>query len=80
MVYKRNNAVRYMWPPEEEQLKKIALNAYTETNSDTTVLVYWKNNPNLMIMDPCFFADTEYVKKTYQINDSLIRVIVGQED
>ena len=59
---------KYTWPPTTDQIK------------DVRVLVYWDNNPELMIFDPIHFAVTDYVKRKYEYNERTIEVIIGKED
>ena len=57
----------YSWPPTEDQVKSIATSALNQSrDKDVKVLVYWENNPNLMIFDPFHFAETEYVRRKYE--------------
>ena len=73
------------WPPTEKQIKDIASAGLNQSDKkDVKVLVYWENNPNLMIFDPIFFAPTndkwEYIEKKYITNDRTIEVIIGKVD
>ena len=69
------------WPPSEKQIKNIAKSALNESNKkDVKVLVYWENDPNLMIFDPVFFANTEYIKTKFTRKDRSIEVIIGKID
>ena len=44
---------KYNWPPTKEQINNIALSALNQVDQKViNVLVYWENNPNLMIFDP----------------------------
>ena len=73
------------WPPTEEQIKDIALAALNQSqDKNVKVLVYWENDPNLMIFDPFLFAPTydkwEYINKKYTCNDRSVEVIIGKID
>lgn len=69
------------WPPNEDQIKDIAVSALnTSQDKDVKVLVYWENDPNLMIFDPIHFAQTDYVRKKYTHNERSIEVNIGKED
>jgi len=73
------------WPPSEKQIKDIAKAGLNQSEKkDVKVLVYWENDPNLMIFDPVFFAPTygkwEYIQKKYVLNDRSIEVIIGKID
>ena len=71
----------YSWPPTEDQVKSIATSALNQSrDKDVKVLVYWENNPNLMIFDPFHFAETEYVRRKYEINGRSIEVNIGRID
>ena len=69
------------WPPTEKQIKDIAKAGLNQNNKkDVKVLVYWENDPNLMIFDPVFYANTEYIKTKFTCNDRSIEVIIGKID
>lgn len=69
------------WPPIEEQIQDIALNALNNSqDKDVKVLVYWENDPPLMIFNPSHFADTKYIEKKYMHNERSVHVIIGKED
>jgi hypothetical protein len=69
------------WPPTEEQIQNIAVNALnTSQDKDVKVLVYWENDPTLMIFDPLHFADTKYIEKKYKHNERNVHVVIGKED
>lgn len=69
------------WPPMEEQIQDIALNALNNSqDKDVKVLVYWENDPPLMIFNPSHFADTKYIEKKYMHNERSVHVIIGKED
>lgn len=69
------------WPPTEEQIQNIAVNALnTSQDKDVKVLVYWENDPNIMIFDPFHFADTKYIEKKYKHNERSVHVVIGKED
>jgi hypothetical protein len=68
------------WPPTEEQIKDIASSALNQSqDKNVKVLVYW-DNPNLMIFEPDFFANTEYINKKFDCHERTIEVIIGKED
>ena len=72
---------KYIWPPTTDQIKDIATSALNQSqDKDVRVLVYWVNNPELMIFDPIHFAVTDYVKRKYEYNERTIEVIIGKED
>jgi hypothetical protein len=72
---------KYTWPPTTDQIKDIATSALNQSqDKDVIVLVYWVNNPELMIFDPIHFAVTDYVKRKYEHNERTIEVIIGKED
>jgi hypothetical protein len=73
------------WPPTEKQIKDIASAGLNQSEKkDVKVLVYWENNPNLMIFDPINYAPTydkwEYINKKYTCNDRSVEVIIGKID
>ena len=73
------------WPPTETQIKDIASAALNQSNDkNVKVLVYWENNPHLMIFDPIHFAPThglwKYIEKRYTCNDRSIEVMIGKID
>ena len=71
----------HTWPPTEKQIKALACAGLNQSKKkDVKVLIYWENNPNLMIFEPAFFANTEYIKKNYTCNDRSIEVIIGKID
>ena len=54
------------WPPTKEQIESIAQSALQQYDSNNfKVLVYWENNPDLMIFDPVHYADTDYIRRTF---------------
>ena len=70
-----------MWPPTEKQIKDIASAGLNQSKKkDVKVLVYWENDPNLMIFDPIFYANTEYINKKYNYKDRSVKVIIGKID
>jgi len=72
---------KYIWPPTTDQIKDIATSALNKSqDKDVKVLVYWENNPHLMIFEPIHFAQTSYVKKKYKHNERSIEVIIGKID
>ena len=69
------------WPPNEDQIMTIASSALDQSNDkDVKVLVYWENNPNLMIFNPFSFAKTDYIKKKYSHNERTVEVNIGRID
>lgn len=71
------------WPPSEDQILNIATSALNQSqDKDVKVLVYWKNNPSLMIFDPIdsIMAKTDYIHKKYEHNERTIEIIIGKED
>ena len=69
------------WPPTEEQIKNIASSAlHHSEKKNVHVLVYWENDPNLMIFDPFHFAKTEYVERKYNYEGREVMVTVGRID
>ena len=69
------------WPPTEEEIETVACAALNESEkNDVKVLVYWENNPNLMIFDPCCFANTDYIKKKFNCGERSVEVIIGKID
>ena len=74
-----------MWPPTEEQIKDIASAGLNQSkDKDVKVLVYWENDPNLMIFEPIIFSPTngkwEYINRKYTSSDRSIEVIIGKID
>ena len=70
-----------MWPPSEDQIRNVAISALNQSqDKDVKVLVYWENNPALMIFDPFHYADTKYIEKKYEHNERSVHVIIGKED
>jgi len=69
------------WPPTEDQIRDIALAALNKSqDKNVTVLIYWENNPNLMIFEPIHFANTKYIRKKYECYDRSIEVHIGKTD
>ena len=69
------------WPPNEEQIKTIASTALNKSrDKDVKVLVYWENDPNLMIFNPFYFAKTDYIKRKYETNGRTVEVNIGRID
>jgi hypothetical protein len=76
-----SNNERSKWPPTEEQIKTIASSALNQSqDKDVKVLVYWENDPTLMIFEPIHFANTKYIHKKYEHNERSIEVIIGKVD
>ena len=68
------------WPPTEDDIKTIASSALNKSqDKDVSVLVYWLNDPNLMIFDPIHtcLAKTAYIVKKYEHNERSIDVLSG---
>ena len=69
------------WPPTETEIKMVASAALNQSEkNDVKVLVYWENDPNLMIFDPFCFANTDYVKEKYTYKERSVEVIIGRVD
>ena len=69
------------WPPTEDQIRSIASSALNQSrDKDVKVLVYWENDPTLMIFNPFQFADTDYVRKKYETNGRSVEVNIGRID
>jgi hypothetical protein len=69
------------WPPSEDQFQTLAMSALNKSqDKDVKVLVYWENNPNLMIFDPFHYAETDYLERKYENNERTVHVIVGKID
>jgi hypothetical protein len=69
------------WPPSEDQFQTLAMSALNKSqDKDVKVLVYWENNPNLMIFDPFHYAATDYLERKYNNNERTVHVIVGKID
>jgi hypothetical protein len=68
------------WPPTDEQIRDIAIDALNNsTKKEIKVLLYW-DNPSLMIYDPSIFSQTDYVGKKFKKEERIIEVIIGRED
>jgi hypothetical protein len=76
------NCENNKWPPTEDQIKSRALSALDQSqNKDVKVLIYWENNPNLMIFDPIHRAQTEYIRRRFKSNDGRsVLVEIGKID
>ena len=69
------------WKPTEEQIRDVAIAALNKSHDkDVTVLVYWENDPDLMIFDPIHFAKTDYIHKKFEAYDRSITVHIGKTD
>jgi len=69
------------YPPTEDQIRDVAIAALNKSqDKDVTVLVYWENDPNLMIFDPIHFAKTDFIHKKFETSDRTITVHIGKED
>lgn len=74
---------KYNWPPTKEQINNIALSALNQVDQKViNVLVYWENNPNLMIFEPIHFANTQYITKGFKTKDGQreVTVHIGKVD
>ena len=80
-----------MWPPTEDEMLQVASSAArtviknkNNTSTEINVLVYWENDPNLLIFDPISgaMANTEYVRRSYKTREGglHINVIIGRID
>lgn len=67
------------WPPTAEDFERIAVSVADEWSRSCKVLVYW-SAPELMILDPMYFADTEYIEQTWQVDKYKINIIIGKVD
>ena len=82
------SATKLEWPPTEEQIQNLAASALNRSqDKDVKALVYWENDPTLMIFNPFHFAETKYIERTYTLNcDSCefkqrtVHMIIGKED
>lgn len=76
------NSENIKWPPTEEQIKTIASSALNSSKEkDVKVLVYWLNNPKLMIFNPIHYANTEYIRMKFEVGDGRsVLVEVGKID
>ena len=69
------------YPPTEDQIRDVAIAALNKSqDKDVTVLVYWENNPDLMIFDPINFAKTEYIHKKFEAYERSVTVHIGKTD
>ena len=69
------------WPPSEDQIRNIAISGLNKSHDkDVKVLVYWENDPNMMIFNPIHYAKTEYVSKKFKCNERSIEVHIGRID
>jgi len=76
-----NNNNETRWPPTEDQIRNLAIEGLNKSqDKDVKILVYWENDPNLMIFEPIMYANTEYVKKKYECNERSIEVHIGRID
>lgn len=70
-----------LWPPNDDQIKDIAIAGLNNSqDKDVKVLVYWENDPNLMIFNPFTYANTKYINRKYKHNERSIEVIIGKVD
>jgi hypothetical protein len=67
------------WPPTVEDFERIAVSAADDQNADCKVLVYL-SSPEIMIIDPLYFANTEYIEQTWQVDKYKINIIIGRVD
>ena len=69
------------WPPTEDQIISIASSALNQSqDKDVKVLVYWENDPTLMIFDPFHYANTEYIKRKFECQERSVLVTIGKVD
>ena len=69
------------WKPTEEQIRDVAIAALNKSqDKNVTVLVYWENDPDLMIFDPIHFAKTDYIHKKFEAYERSITVHIGKTD
>ena len=69
------------WKPTEDQIRDVAIAALNKSqDKDVTVLVYWENDPDLMIFDPIHFAKTDYIHKKFEAYERSITVHIGKTD
>ena len=67
------------YPPTEDQIRDVAIAALNKSqDKDVTVLVYWENDPDLMIFDPITFAKTDYIHKKFEAYERTITVHIGK--
>ncbi len=75
------SSITTTWPPNEKQIQDIAASALNHSqDKDVKVLVYWENDPTLMIFDPFHYADTKYIKKKFTHNERTVLVTIGKID
>ncbi len=69
------------YPPTEDQIRDVAIAALNKSqDKDVTVLVYWENDPDLMIFDPIHFAKTDYIHKKFEAYERSVTVHIGKTD
>ena len=69
------------WPPSEDEIINLAIAGLNKSHDkDVKILVYWENDPNVMIFNPIHFAQTEYVSKKFECNERSIEVHIGRVD
>ena len=69
------------YPPTEDQIRDVAIAALNKSqDKDVTVLVYWENDPDLMIFDPIHFAKTDYIHKKFEAYERSVKVHIGKTD
>jgi len=69
------------WKPTEEQIRDVAIAALNKSqDKNVEVLVYWENDPDLMIFDPIHFAKTDYIHKKFEAYERTIIVHIGKTD
>ena len=69
------------WKPTEEQIRDVAIAALNKSqDKNVEVLVYWENDPDLMIFDPIHFANTEYIHRKFEAYERSITVHIGKTD
>ena len=74
-----------VWPPSNDEINNIVHFGLSKLiNSDKknlSLLIYWLNNPELVIFDPIHFAETEYIHKQYKTKDNkILNLHIGKED
>ena len=69
------------WKPTGEQIRDVAIAALNKSqDKNVEVLVYWENDPDLMIFNPIHFAKTEYIHKKYEAYERSVKVHIGKTD
>ena len=69
------------WKPTEDQIRDVAIAALNKSqDKDVEVLVYWENDPDLMIFNPIHFAKTDFIHKKYEAYERTITLHIGKTD